>query len=142
VTSQLWVVFRVGERRCALPAAAVIEVMRPQPIRTVARPREGILGVATIRGAVVPVVAAGALFGDEAGAPTRFITLRVADRAVALAVDEVLGVERIAEADLRALPPLLADAGAGAIERIGQLDAALLLVLRAGYLAPFAEAAS
>jgi purine-binding chemotaxis protein CheW len=137
---QLWVVFRVGERRCALPAPAVIEVMRPQPIRAIARPREGVLGVATIRGALLPVVAAAALFGAHVAAPTRFITLRLGDRAVALAVDEVLGIERIA--DVSALPPLLAEADAGVIEGIGQLDSELLLLLRTGYLTTFAEAVS
>jgi purine-binding chemotaxis protein CheW len=136
----LWVVFRVGERRCALPAATVIEVMRPQPIRAAARTRDGVLGVATIRGALVPVVAAAALFGGQPATPTRFITLRLGDRAVALAVDEVLGVERIP--DVSALPPLLAEANAGVIEGIGQLDSELLLLLRTGYLTPFAEAAS
>jgi purine-binding chemotaxis protein CheW len=121
-----------------LPAAAVIEVMRPQPIRAVSRPREGVLGVATIRGALLPVVAAAALFGGQVAAPTRFITLRLGDRAVALAVDEVLGIEPIA--DVSALPPLLADASAGVIEGIGQLDSELLLLLRTGYLTPLAEA--
>ena len=134
----LWVVFRVGERRCALPAAAVIEVMRPQPIRPVARARDGVLGVATIRGALLPVVAAAALFGEEVATPARFITLRLGDRAVALAVDDVIGVERIG--DVSALPPLLAEASAGVIEGIAQLDSELLLLLRSGYLAPFAEA--
>jgi purine-binding chemotaxis protein CheW len=121
-----------------LPAACVIEVMRPQPIRAVSRPREGVLGVATIRGALLPVVAAAALFGEQVATPTRFITLRLGDRAVALAVDEVLGIQRIG--DVSALPPLLAEASAGVIEGIGQLDSELLLVLRTGYLTPFAEA--
>jgi purine-binding chemotaxis protein CheW len=112
--------------------------MRPQPIRAVARPRDGVLGVATIRGALVPVVAAAALFGEQVATPARFLTLRVGDRAVALAVDDVIGVERIP--DVSALPPLLAEASAGVIEGIGQLDSELLLLLRTGYLAPFAEA--
>jgi purine-binding chemotaxis protein CheW len=118
----------------------VIEVMRPQPIRAVAHARDGILGVATIRGALLPVVAAAALFGEQVAAPTRFITLRLGDRSVALAVDEVLGLERIG--DVSALPPLLAQANAGVIEAIGQLDSELLLLLRTGYLTPFAEAVS
>lgn len=123
-----------------MPAAAVIEVMRAQPIRAVSRPREGVLGVATIRGAILPVVGAAALFGAPVETPARFITLRLGDRAVALAVDEVIGVEPIRDA--AQLPPLLAEASAGVIDGIGQLDSELVLLLRSGYLAPFAEAAS
>jgi purine-binding chemotaxis protein CheW len=124
----------VGGRACSVPIHAVIETMRPLPIRRVAGGPPAVLGISIIRGEPTIVVDASRILGDHAGVPGRFVTLRVGARAIALAVDSVTGVRRLAQAQLHALPPLLA--GADAIESLGVADHELLLVLRAAHVVP------
>lgn len=96
-----------------------------------------VLGLAIIRGAPTPVVDAGALLGEHGeGQPTRFVVMRVQERRVALAVEAVLGVKRLAGETLQALPPLLRHAADDVVAAIGTLDAQLLTVLGGGYLLP------
>jgi purine-binding chemotaxis protein CheW len=94
-------------------------------------------GVSIIRGAPVPVVDAGALLGSrERGRPTRFVTLRLGDRSVALAVEEVLGVRDATSLSLQGLPPLLARMKPRVAALIGRVDAEFLAVLRDARFVP------
>jgi purine-binding chemotaxis protein CheW len=132
-------VFRAGVQLCTLPLEHVVETMRPQPVSAVAGSPPFVVGVAIVRGAPVPVVDVARLLGASADpsatrGAARFVTVRVADRTVALAVDAVVGVRRLPAAALRDLPPLLRHAGSDAVATIATLDAELLLVLRAARL--------
>jgi purine-binding chemotaxis protein CheW len=125
-------VCRVRRRLCAIPLAHVVETMRPLPIEALTTTLTAVMGVAIIRGVPVPVVDPGSLLGtDEAPSPTRFVTVMVDGRRVALAVEEVVGVRDFPASDLEDLPPLLRDVGAEIISAVGVLDDALLIVLRA-----------
>jgi purine-binding chemotaxis protein CheW len=115
----------------------VIETMRPLAVTPVG-PRAGahdrlpgfVLGLSLVRGAAIPVVDLGAMLGvPEAAAPRRFVTVRVGARAVALAVEEVVGIRALPVAALEELPPLLREVGA-AVAAVGAADAELLVVLR------------
>lgn len=133
-------VLTAGARACAIPIDHVVETMRPMPVEPMAGAPPFVLGVSVVRGALLPVVALSALLGvPDATPPTRFVTLRVAARAVVLAVDAVDRVVTLDRAKFEALPPLLRDAG-GAVEAIAPLDDKLLLVLRASRLLPADEA--
>jgi purine-binding chemotaxis protein CheW len=135
--SELAVVVRARARHCAFIATGVAEVMRPLPIEVLANMPGFVLGLAIIRGAPTPVVDAGALLGEHGeGQPTRFVVMRVQERRVALAVEAVLGVKRLAGETLQALPPLLRHAADDVVAAIGTLDAQLLTVLGGGYLLP------
>jgi purine-binding chemotaxis protein CheW len=124
-------VVRIGTRLCMVPLAHVIETMRPLPIDVVGDMPRFVVGLSVIRGAPVPVVdLSPALGGGEASVTSRFVSLRLGDRRVALAVNSVIGVRDIDHAALQEMPPLLA-AGADLIDAIGTLDAQLLVVLRA-----------
>jgi purine-binding chemotaxis protein CheW len=68
----------------------------------------------------------------ETGTPTRFATVRLGDRTLALAVDAVVGVRSLDAVQLQQLPPLLRAASCDVVEAIGTLDEQLLVVLRAG----------
>jgi hypothetical protein len=61
------------------------------------------------------------------------VTLRVAERTVALAVDEVVGVRRIRASDH--LPPLL-DGASDVVRSIETADAGLLWVLQSAMMIP------
>jgi purine-binding chemotaxis protein CheW len=122
---------RVRCRFCALPLPHVSETMRPLPVEPLTRPLPFVNGIAIIRGAPVPVIDPGSLLGtDEAPRPTRFVTLAVDGRHLALAVEGVVGIRDLPAADLEALSPLLRDVGTEFISAVGVLDAALLIVLR------------
>lgn len=111
--------------------------MRPLPIEAMAGVPPFIKGLSIIRGAPVPVVDVGLLIGDAPGARiTRFVTLRVKERSVALAVAAVTGVVELAPDKLQALPLLLGDSSAEIIGAIGSAEAQLLVVLRAARIVP------
>ena len=112
--------------------------MRPQPVRAVSGVPPFVRGVAVIRGRPVPVVAAASAIGQAAtsSSEARFVTLKTAERRVALAVDEVVGVRLIDHTQFADVPPLLARAGEHVVSAIGTLDSELLMVLRSGKLVP------
>jgi purine-binding chemotaxis protein CheW len=137
--------FRARGHLCALPLAHVVETMRPLPVEPMAGAPPYVRGLAIIRGAPVPVVDVARLLGEEAarpeaGAPSRpsarYVTLKIAGRAIALAVDGVVGLRSLAVDSLRELPELLRDAEVDAVSSIGTLDSELLLVLRSARLVP------
>ena len=129
---QLMLLFRARHHLCAIPAEQIIETMRPLPVEPLAAAGGCVLGLCEIRGDSIPVVDAGALLGVTGEARhTRFVVLRVEDRAVALAVEAVMGVRSVPSRRLQELPPLLGEASAALIASVGTADGAFLLVLRA-----------
>jgi len=114
----------VEEFLIALPLAAAIETMRPLPTTPIAGAPSFVLGVAVIRGVATVVVDAGLLLNGRSSAPERYVTMRVGERVIALAVKRVIGTRVLPEA--RELPPLLRDGPAAAI---AALDAELMVVL-------------
>ncbi|HUQ94029.1 MAG TPA: chemotaxis protein CheW [Bryobacteraceae bacterium] len=136
-TPGLAVIVRAGTLTCALPVSQVVETMRPLPVEPLANAPRFVRGLAIIRGAPVPVVDLGALLGANTDCPpARFVTVCAAERRVALAVDEILGVRDLEPFSISALPPLLREARCEIIEALGSLDVELLLVLKAGGVIP------
>lgn len=131
-----WIFCRVGPRICVVPLALVAETMRALPVTPLATCANIVSGASIIRGIPVPVVDAGALFGEPAAARRRLVTVDVGGRWVALAVDEVLGAGEIPDAELRELPPLLREAATDAVRAIGVLDGEFLLCLEVSRLVP------
>src|SRR5688572_14194200 len=135
LTSQS-LVCRVRTRLCALPLERVIETLRPLPIEPLSGAPPFVCGVSIIRGEPLPVVDAGLLLGGGQARATRLVTLRLGARAVALAVDAVLGVRAFERSALRELPPLLREAAADTVAALDSLDRELLLLLESGRLVP------
>jgi purine-binding chemotaxis protein CheW len=127
---------RVGARLCALPLEQVVETMRPLPAVPIAGAPAFVRGVSLIRGDSVPVVDAATLVGEPESQPTRFVTVAVDHRRIALAVDAVLGVRTLPAGTLHDLPPLLHHAETELVTALGELDAELLLVLQCAHLVP------
>ena len=110
--------------------------MRPLPVTPFAGSPPFVRGLSMIRGGPIPVVDLGALLGGpDPEKATRFVTLRLDGRFVALAVGSVLGVQDLT-GTMSSLPPLLADASAEAVSTLGVLDAELFFVLEAARLVP------
>jgi purine-binding chemotaxis protein CheW len=135
---ELSLLVRVGLQLCALPVECVAETLRPQPVRAIAGAPPFVRGIAVLRGVPVPVIDAALTLGAAAASSgiTRFVSLKAADRRVALAVDEVVGVRRIGRQQLSELPPLLDAAPDQVVAAVGNLDGELLIVLRSGTLVP------
>ena len=129
-------VVRAANHTCALNLEHVIEILRPLPVEGLAGAPEIVLGLSVIRGAPVPVVALAALFNAPGGASTRFVIVRTGNKRIALAVDAVLGIREFTENDYQALPSLLREATARAVETIGVLDSELFFVLKTATLVP------
>lgn len=85
--------FRVGDRRLAVAASEVAEVVRRPRVTRVPHAPRALAGVASLRGQVLPVVALDAVLGTagEAGAAARLVVLDGAP-PLGLAVDEVTGL--------------------------------------------------
>jgi purine-binding chemotaxis protein CheW len=108
-----FVTFRVAERRYALPAEDVVEVRRVPPMARVPQSPPALLGIANLRGSVLPIASLRGLLGmkEEAlQASARAIVLDVGSRVAIVvdAVDELVNIEseRIerAQAELSAEP--------------------------------------
>lgn len=105
--------FRLDGRRYALPVGEVAEVIRLPAVARVPQSPSGLMGLANLRGAVIPIASGRGLLGRQEGTPTdaaRAIVLEK-ETPVALAVDAVenlvavnaSGVET-RPADMAALP--------------------------------------
>jgi purine-binding chemotaxis protein CheW len=114
---------------CGVPVEHVVETLRPLPTQAIGNAPPFVLGLTRLRGEAVPVLDLNRLLGSDADTPaTRFISLRVGDRHVALAVEALLDLRVVERSALSALPPLLSQ-GSPAVESIAAMDSGLLLVL-------------
>lgn len=132
---------QVGALVCGLPLKHIIETMRPLPVS----PFEGmppfVSGLSIIRGLPVPVVDLGRLLTDDRDARCeRWVLTHAEGRHVALAVERVIGVRSLSA--LSALPPLLGEASAEFVSRVGALDARVLVMLESSRILPEAVRAS
>jgi len=94
---QRFLTFKSDGRLYAVPAASVTEVVRLPPIARVPQAPRSLMGLANLRGSVLPVASVRALLGRDEAIATHASRLIVLDgRAVALAVDEVSSLVRVA----------------------------------------------
>jgi purine-binding chemotaxis protein CheW len=122
VRSQKWL--------CAIPVRDVIETYRPVPVQRIAGVPAYVRGLAVVRGQAVPVVSLSALLnGKVMSRGSRFVSLRVKDRIIALEVDQVLGVRPLNQALLNASSPLIFEANAELFKTLGSLDGELFALL-------------
>ncbi len=133
---------RVGDLLCAFSMEHIVETMRPLPVEPLPGAPPFVAGVALIRGRPVPVVDVAGLVGRRPNPPARFVTLRVGEAGVALAVDGVVGAVALHRSEMRALPPLLSGAPSETVAGLARLDGELLVVLRSAALVPAGAAAA
>jgi purine-binding chemotaxis protein CheW len=88
------VLFEAAGERFALPAAQVMEIVRPPAITRIPHSPTNLLGVANLRGRVLPVVSVGGLLGHahaEISRATRVVVV-AGESPVGLVVDTVLTI--------------------------------------------------
>jgi purine-binding chemotaxis protein CheW len=131
-----WLVCRSGSYLCALPLADVVETLRPLAVEPLAGVPPFISGISVIRGLPTPVVDLSVFLGDPDRAPTRFVSLLVANRRVALAVAAVHGVHQFTALAQSTLPPLLKNVAGDALSAVGTLDRELLFFFETARMIP------
>src|SRR6201985_265962 len=100
---QRFLTFKSDGRLYAVPAASVTEVVRLPPIARVPQAPRSLMGLANLRGSVLPVASVRALLGRDEAIATHASRLIVLEgtSAVALAVDEVSSLMRISAEKIR-----------------------------------------
>jgi purine-binding chemotaxis protein CheW len=135
-----FLICRAGSSMGAIPLEHVRETLRPLPVRQLAGMPTFVLGVSVVRGIPTPVVDLNCLLtsntGTPASPPRRFVYIRVGQRSLALAVDDVLGVRALTDAVLGDLPPLVSEIDAACLSSMGTLDAELVLLIEASRVMP------
>jgi purine-binding chemotaxis protein CheW len=103
LADERFLTFKSEGRFYALPAASVSEIARMPPLARVPQAPRSLLGLANLRGSVLPVASVRALLGREDVAATHASRLIVLEGAspVALAVDEVANLIRVAPEKVR-----------------------------------------
>ena len=134
---QVLVVASAG-RACALPIRHVREIMRPLPIEPFRAAPAFVLGLSVIRGATLPVVDLALLLSTERApsSASRYVTLKLDSRDVALSVGEVFGIRELRADELQDLPGLVDSGASGLVESLTTHDSQLLRVLRAASVLP------
>src|SRR5277367_1057727 len=126
-----YLTFRSEEGLYALPARLVSEVIRVRPLARVPQAPRSLLGLANLRGAVIPVAGMRALLGREEIASTTTSRLIVLDGAtpVALAVDEVAALVSVAQSDIRKVDAELSATAGEQLEGIFQVEGKVTKIL-------------
>lgn len=141
-------VFRVGDEWLALPTVVLGEVTAPSRVHSLPHRRHAaLLGVAPVRGALLPCLSLALLFdvngatgdfsadGDaQAVRGARFLILGQGRQALALPVDEVAGVHGVPDNALLPLPATLARASSHYTEALFDHDGRTVGLLNAAML--------
>jgi purine-binding chemotaxis protein CheW len=103
LTDERFLTFKSEGHLYALPAASVSEVARMPQLARVPQAPPSLMGLANLRGSVLPVASVRALLGHAHGTTTHASRLIVLDGTspVALAVDEVASLVRIASGKVK-----------------------------------------
>lgn len=132
-------VARAQHHVCGVRLEIVREVTRALALRRLDGLPPYVRGASIIRAEATPVVDLSVLFGGAPlAAPRRYLVLRGAS-PVALAVDRIDGVRRLARSALGGLPRLLTNYGSEHIASIASLDGDLLPVLTSAVVLPEAH---
>jgi len=128
---QRYLTFRSENRLYALPALQVAEVIRPATLARVPQAPESLLGLANLRGAVMPVASIRALLGlqrADATAASRLIVLD-GDKPVALEVDAVAALVSVPAAAVNAADTELSAAAGEQLRGVFETNGAVAKIL-------------
>ncbi len=125
--------FRVASEAFAIAAEMVSEIVRTPALTRVPHGPPSLLGVANLRGAVLPVVSLARLLGHDAGVPAAGsrVLIVAGDAKVGLLVDAVAAFTTAGDGKLIDPAALLAQAFGGLLRRSGS-DATAGIAARVG----------
>jgi purine-binding chemotaxis protein CheW len=126
-----YLTFRSEKRRYALPATQVSEVIRVTALARVPQAPKSLLGLANLRGAVMPVASIRGLLGLAEAATTPTSRLIVLDSAtpVALEVDAVAALVTVAESEVNVADAELSAAAGEQLQGVFQSHGDVIKIL-------------
>ncbi len=100
--------FEVGEVHYAIDISQVVQIVRPAAVEALPHLPMSVLGLASYRGEVVPVVDLRRRFGlpPRSTGREKWVVVRVGQRRAALVVDGVTDVIGTAGGEIRPAPPV------------------------------------
>jgi len=124
-------VVEVEGRLSAIAAEHVEEMMRPLPVEPLPEAPPYVRGISLIRGRATPVLSLSRLIATphETVYESRFLLLRSEAKPVALAVERVVGLRKLARSELSPLPPLWETPREEWIRALGALEGRVLMLL-------------
>jgi purine-binding chemotaxis protein CheW len=131
LTSQRFLTFRCEGRLYALPAGLIAEVIRMPAVARVPQGPKCLMGLANLRGSVIPVASIRAILGRSEGARTTASRLIVLDGSsrVALAVDEVAALVNVDKSKVSSADAELAAEPGEQLKGVFQLDAGMAKII-------------
>lgn len=125
--------FRLGPELYAMPIEQVREVTRLWEITPVPNSAPYILGIISLRGSVLPVIDLCIRLGipsGERGEKSRIVVVNAAGEATGIVVDQMVGVVRIQEEEIRPAPETIEQAaGKEYIKGIARRGESLYIIL-------------
>ena len=112
-TVRTLLVIEVGDEAYAIPTDVVREIIRTVEVTEVPRTPRFVLGVISVRGAIIPVLDLRLRLGFAHASPdrrARIVIVTAGAQRYGLRVDAVVGLERFREAEIEAAPAIF---GAG-----------------------------
>jgi purine-binding chemotaxis protein CheW len=130
---QALVCFAIGQQEYAFPLDRVNEVVSlPPEVATIPRTENGMLGVATVRGRLLPLISLAVLLGFGIAVPdarARIVIVEAGGALLGLVVDRMREILRVAEDQIDPVPAVLTrGSGEAEIQGICRLDEGRRLV--------------
>lgn len=126
------VAFELGGELYGLPVTLVAEISHPLPLAPLPHVPPHVVGLANLRGVVLPVIDLRSRFGlphVPDGDNCRLVVLKGGGKPYALRVDSVLGMTRLPESGFRPAPPGVAHRAPEFYDQVTLLDGRLLVQL-------------
>lgn len=129
------VTFRIGAEEYAVPIMDVQEIIRVPGISTIPNAPHGVVGIASLRNRVLPVLDLRAKFGlppcpdDARRGDQRCLVVNVGGTALALRVDAVSQVLQVPQATVERTPAIMGGAGDNQVRGIAKLDGGKRLIM-------------
>ena len=123
--------FRSEGRLYALPAALIAEVIRMPPIARVPQGPRCLMGLANLRGSVLPIASVRAILGrpETTNTPDSRLIVLDGDSPVALAVDEVAALVNVAQSQVSSVDTELAAVTGEQLKGAFQFDKTVAKIL-------------
>lgn len=127
-----FIAFRLGSEEFAIPIGDVREIIRYGPVTPVPGARAEVQGVINVRGEIAAVVDLRVRFGlpSKPGAEPKHLVITARGKdLIALMVDEVSEVLRVAPDEIRRPPPTVGQIALGGVSGVVTRDGRLIVLL-------------
>lgn len=126
------ILFKMGQEYYGLPISTVKEIIKPIPVTRVPKSPPFVEGVIDLRGRIVPIVNVRSMFGLDPLPLTeesRFVDIQLEGLNLAIVVEAVSEVVRIATKQIEPAPQLIAGVDGKYLKGIARFEEKLVLLL-------------